>query len=59
MSGGGLEILLTTDFREAGPCVSVQCSGPRLVLPLQSSNPRAFGLESRGDASPTLGEGKW
>ena len=31
--GSGSDILLTTDFREARPCVSVKCSGPETVAP--------------------------
>ena len=39
-SGGGPDILLTTDFRQPHPCVSVQCAGQKSVMgELSDCNP--------------------
>ena len=43
-------------FRGARPSVSVFCSDPQSLAPLQSSDPCAFGLQVPGALSRTSGE---
>ena len=58
VSGGGPDIVLTTHSGRPALVYLSSVLVHRQLLPLQASDPRAFGLEVPGGVSSRLGEGK-